>query len=68
MSTQLTDQPTAAPTNKVAAAGIAGVVTVLVVYLLGAFFNIQLPDEVSAALTVLVTFVAAYFKRNEVQQ
>ena len=67
MATQLTDQPTAAPTNKVAAAGIAGVITVLVVYLLGAIFNIQLPDEVSAALTALVAFIAGYLKRNEVQ-
>jgi len=66
MSTQLTDQPTAAPTNKVAAAGIAGAISVFAIYLVGAIFNIEVPAEVASAFTTIVAFVAAYFKRNEV--
>ena len=67
MATQLTDQPTAAPTNKVAAAGIAGAISVLVIYLASALFGIELPTGVGESIAVIVAFVAAYFKRNEVQ-
>ena len=65
MATQLIDQPTATPTNKVAAAGIAGALSVFVIYLVGAIFGIEVPAEVASAFTTLVAFVAAYFKRNE---
>jgi hypothetical protein len=50
-----------APQPKVAAGGIAGVLTILVVYIAG-LFGIEVPAEVSSAFTVLVSFVAGYVK------
>ena len=80
MATQLTDQPTAAPTNKVAAVGIAGVLIAAIVSILTAFGVIipdGLPEQANAAVaaTVVVVsfvqagvqFLAGYFKRNKVE-
>ncbi len=49
------------PQPKVAAAGIAGAITVLLVYVMGQF-GIVVPAEVASALTVLVAFGAGYLK------
>jgi len=83
MATQLIDQPTAAPTAKVAAVGIAGIVAVivpLIVTLLAAFgiiipegLTAQLIASASAIVTIyaavqaIVQFAAGYFKRSEVK-
>ncbi len=54
------NQPTSTPTQKVAAAGIAGAVTVVLVYLVQAIFNIEIPAEVSSAITAIVAFASGY--------
>jgi len=82
-TSQLIDQPTAAPTNKVAAVGIAGIVAVIVplIVTILAGFGVIIPDELTAkliasasaivtiyaAVQAVVQFAAGYFKRNEVK-
>jgi len=61
------NQPTAAPTQKVAAATLGGAVTVIAVWALGQF-GIDLPSEVAASVAVLVAAVAGYFTRDKVHQ
>lgn len=61
---KLVNQSSAAPTEKVAAAGIAGSLTVLLVWLAGQA-GIEVPPEVASAVTTLVAFVAGYLKRNK---
>jgi hypothetical protein len=50
------------PTNKVAAGGAAGALSILIVFVIGQL-GIDLPPEVSSALTVLISFAAGYFKK-----
>lgn len=57
-------QPTAVPTSKVAAVGIAGTLTTILVFILG-YFNVVVPPEVVAALVTLVTFAAGYLKKSD---
>lgn len=64
------DQPSAAPTPKVASVGIAGGVVTLVL-LVGTLFGIQFePDQVNqavvgiSAIVSLITFLAGYFKKD----
>ena len=59
------NQPSTAPTTKVAAGGIAGAQTVLVVWILG-LLHVPVPPEVASALTVLISFVTSYFVRQRV--
>lgn len=49
------------PTPKVAAGGIAGAVTILLVALAAAF-GIVLEPTVASALTVVISFAIAWFK------
>jgi putative flippase GtrA len=58
------NQPTATPTTKVAAGASWGVITILVAYLLKVAWGVELPAEVSSALTVVISFIAAYFTRE----
>jgi hypothetical protein len=58
-------QPSIAPTTKVAAGGVAGAVTVLLVWILG-LLHLAVPPEVASALTVIISFVASYFVRQRV--
>jgi len=58
-------QPSMAPTTKVAAGGIAGAITVLVVWILG-MFHVAVPPEVASALTVIISFATSYFVRERV--
>lgn len=60
---KLVDQPSAVPTEKVAAAGIAGAITVILVWIAGEA-GVVVPPEVASAFTTLVAFAAAYMKRN----
>lgn len=55
----------ATPQPKVIAGGLAGALTVLVVYGLKEFGGIDLPAEVASAFTTLVSGVAAYLTSNE---
>lgn len=51
------------PTPKVAAAGIAGAVTVLVVFAVNLIWpDVEIPNEVAAAFTAIVAFAAGYIK------
>lgn len=45
---------------KVAASGLAGALVVIVVYSLHQWASVDLPDVVSAALTVIFTFAAGW--------
>ena len=54
-----TGQPTATPTRKVAGGGIAGAITVLLVWLYNQYVG-ELPPEIASAITTIVSFVAAY--------
>lgn len=58
------NQPTSSPTQKVAAAGIGGAITILVVYLVKLFFNVDVPAEVASAFTAIVSFLSGYFVRE----
>jgi hypothetical protein len=49
------------PTRKVAAGGVAGAATVILVWLAG-MFGLEMPPEVAAALTVLLGTGAAYLR------
>lgn len=57
------NQPTAAPTNKVAAGGVAGALTVILVWVLN-LNGVEMPPEVSSALTVIISFGAAYLTKE----
>jgi hypothetical protein len=49
-----------APVPKIAAAGIAGAVTVVLVWLLGLFTSVEVPPEVASAITTIFAFVAGW--------
>ena len=59
------DQPTAEPTPKMTAVGIAGSVTVILLYLVKVIFNVDMPAEVASAITAVISFGAGYLKRDE---
>jgi uncharacterized membrane protein len=46
---------------KTAAAGIAGAVTLVIVFVLGQF-GVEIPADVASAITVIIAFAAAYLK------
>lgn len=46
---------------KAAAAGVAGAVTVLIVFM-AAQLGVEIPADVAAALTTVIAFAAAYLK------
>ena len=50
-----------APRPKVAAAGIGGAVTTIVIWLLNDMAGIEVTPEVAAALATIIAFVAGYF-------
>lgn len=52
------------PTAKVAAGGIAGALTVLLAFV-GTLLGLDLPEPVTAAITVLLTFGASYLKSDD---
>jgi len=51
-----------APQPKVVAGGIAGSLTILVIFVAN-LFGIDVPPEVASAFTVIISFGAGYFKR-----
>ena len=59
------NQPTANPTQKVAAAGIGGSLTILIVYVIQQAFDVQIPAEVASALTALISFASGYLVREK---
>jgi hypothetical protein len=51
----------ATPTPKVAAAGVAGSFTIVLVYVAG-LIGLDIPPEVASAVTAIVAFGAGYIK------
>lgn len=49
------------PQPKVAAAGVAGAVTTVIVFI-AAQLGLEVPSEVAAAVTALLAFAAGYLK------
>jgi len=49
------------PTSKVASAGVAGAVSVMLIWVLGAL-RVRVPVEVGSAMTTLLSFMAGYIK------
>lgn len=56
------DAAPAIPTPKVAAAGVAGAITILIVWVVQSFTNLDIPPEVASAFTTVVAFLAGYIK------
>lgn len=47
---------------KVAAGGIAGAVSIVLVWLLNTAAGVDVPPEVASSFTVILTFMAGYLK------
>ncbi len=63
----LSEQPetaSLAPKPKVAAAGIAGAVTAIAIWLLRAAVRVEVPPEVASATTTVLAFGAGYLKKG----
>jgi putative flippase GtrA len=54
------DNPTSRPRRKVIAGGLGGSLVIVFVWLLKMFAKTEIPAEVSAALTTIVSFVISY--------
>lgn len=61
---ELVNQPTSVPSRKVSAAGVAGALTLVLVYLVNQFTGVEITAEVSAALTTLIAFAGGYFTKE----
>ncbi|WP_439946520.1 hypothetical protein [Streptomyces sp. BBFR109] len=57
------NQPTATPTAKVAAAGIGGSVSIVLIWMLNQL-GIDMPVEVASAITAIVSFLAGYLVKE----
>ena len=55
--------PSKAPVPKVAAAGSAGALGTVLIYVAG-LLGVELPPEVAAAVVALVMFAAGYLKKG----
>ena len=49
------------PTPKMAASGISGALTVILIWACRQFFKLEIPPEIASAVTVTFGFVAGYF-------
>ena len=49
---------------KTSAAGIAGAVTLVIVFVLGQL-GVDIPADVAAAVTTIIAFVAAYLRSSD---
>ena len=49
-----------APNRKVTVGGLAGAVSIIVVWAVRTFGEVEVPPEIASAVTVVLTFVAAY--------
>jgi hypothetical protein len=65
-----TKAPTSVPTNKVIAGGISGAAVVIAVYVLNTYLikNNQIPADVSASITVVVSSICSYFTKPSTDQ
>lgn len=63
VNSQEPPKPSKAPQPKVAAAGIAGAITVLAVFAVSLIWpDVEIPNEVASAFTAIVAFAAGYIK------
>lgn len=60
----MSNQPTATPTRKVTAAGLAGAVTTVAVWAIGAFTGVTVPADVAVAATTILTVGTAYVVKD----
>lgn len=59
------EQVSAAPTNKVAAGGIGGSISVVLLYLIETVFDVSIPAEVAASAATVISFAAAYLVKEK---
>jgi putative flippase GtrA len=59
MNSDITPQP------KVIAGGIAGSITVVLLWVLRQYAGVEVPQEVAAAVTTIFGFAAAYLTSNK---
>lgn len=59
------DQVSSKPTAKVASAGIGGSISVVLIWAVNQFFNVELPSEVAAAVATVVSFLSGYLVREK---
>lgn len=59
------NQPTNKPTAKVGAVGIGGALSIVLIYV-ASQFGLELPAEVSSALTLIVSFASGYLVKESV--
>ena len=55
------NQSSALPTRKVGSGALAGAITVIIVWVINAFTGVEIPPEVSSAITLVLMFGASYF-------
>lgn len=58
------DQPSSAPTPKVAAGGAAGAAAAVISWLLQVTLSVDMPPGIEAAVAVLVATAVSYFVRD----
>lgn len=54
------------PYTKVTAGAIAGALTVILIFVVQALTDLEIPAEVASAVTVLLTFAVSYFVPEQV--
>lgn len=54
----------ATPQPKVVATGISGAVTVVILWLMSTYGNVDVPGEVAAAITTVIGFLFGYITSN----
>ena len=54
------DNPTTRPKRKIVAGGLAGALVIVFVWLVKTFTKGEIPAELSAALTTIVSFIISY--------
>ena len=58
------DQPTPAPSRKVAYGGLGGALAVIVIALIEGISEVTIDAQVASAVTVVMTFLVSYFVRE----
>lgn len=61
------NQPTSSPTAKVTAFTTASAITAILIWTLGQFAGIDVPDGVREAMVILIGLVVAYFTKEKPQ-
>lgn len=59
------DQVSSAPTNKVAAGGIGGSISVVLLWVFTQFVTVEIPPEIAAAIATIISFASGYLVREK---